>query len=109
MPTGVRSGKNSEVFAGPRAEFFRDEKIAGHEACYQSGCLKLGSTSAAGDKADGSEIAVVHETPNGAPSVYLAVIAPDKSDKRLLVIKEKNGDVTAANPENKKHFLWICW
>ncbi len=58
---------------------------------------------------DGSEIAVAYETPNGAPSVYLAVIAPDGSDTRLLVIKEENGDLTAARPGNKRCLLWICW
>ena len=58
---------------------------------------------------DGSEIAVAYETPNGAPSVYLAVIAPDGSDKRLLVIKEENGDLTAARPGNKRRFLGVCW
>ena len=58
---------------------------------------------------DGAEIAVAYETPNGAPSVYLAVIAPDGSDTRLLVIKEENGDLTAARPGNKRCLLWICW
>ena len=57
---------------------------------------------------DGSEIAVVFQTSKGALSVYLAVVAPDGSDKRLLVIKEVGGSLKAARPGPKKCFLWIC-
>ena len=58
---------------------------------------------------DGSEIAMASRTPNGALSVYLAVTAPEGSDKRLLVIKKENGDLTDARPGNKRCLLRICW
>ena len=58
---------------------------------------------------DGSKMAVAYQTPNDALSVHLAVIAPDGSDKRLLVIKEVDGSLRAARPGPKKCFLGICW
>ena len=53
---------------------------------------------------DGSRIAVV-----GGSGFHLATIAADGSDERRLVLRYTDGSLRAANPENKKCFVWICW
>ena len=74
-----------------------------------SGLREMGKARYASWSPDGSEIAVVFQTSKDALSVYLAVVAPDGSDKRLLVIKEVDGSLKAARPGPKKCILWICW
>ena len=74
-----------------------------------SGYREVAQASYASWSPDGSEIVVAYQTPNDALSVYLAVVAPDGSNKRLLVIKEIGGSLRAARPGNKRCLLWICW
>ena len=52
---------------------------------------------------DGSRIAVRGGDP------FLATMAPDGSDERLVVLRYTDGSLRAANPESKTCLLWFCW